>query len=153
MPVIKFPCPLCQKLMAVGPELAVRKVRCPHCQQVLVAPAAAPAGGPVDAADPFHFVKPRDEEDSIFGEPVDEDVFGTPKPTFDMPRTPTPPAAENTFVADLAPLVPSPAEYDGSISNDRSAAARRRLRSTDAGAGGKANWVLALLVPYALSMT
>jgi len=41
MSVIKFPCSICQKPMAVGPELAGCQVRCPHCLQVLVAPAAA----------------------------------------------------------------------------------------------------------------
>ena len=40
MDVVRFPCSHCQKLMGVGPELAGQRVRCPHCQRVLVAPAA-----------------------------------------------------------------------------------------------------------------
>src|SRR5688572_32342049 len=43
MSPVKFPCPHCGQLMAVGAELLGRPVRCPHCQQVLTAPAADPA--------------------------------------------------------------------------------------------------------------
>src|SRR5947208_16508516 len=115
MAVIKFPCAACRKLMAVGPELAGRKVRCPHCHEVMAAPTSAPAGGPTDSEDPFQFNKPPTEDDSIFGEPADEDLFGTPsKAVFDLPPPATAPQssapAENPFAAGApSPFPPSSA--------------------------------------------
>jgi hypothetical protein len=47
-----FPCPFCSKKMGVGPELLGRKVRCPNCKEVLVAPAPAPAEPPPVSAVP-----------------------------------------------------------------------------------------------------
>lgn len=40
---LTFPCSHCNRRMAVKSELAGRSVRCPHCKQVLTAPASSPA--------------------------------------------------------------------------------------------------------------
>lgn len=57
MAVIKFPCAFCAKPMAVEAEWAGRKVRCPHCQQVVEAPAGDPP--PMTAGEnPFSFPAP-----------------------------------------------------------------------------------------------
>src|SRR5947209_7491787 len=41
MQTVNFNCPFCGKLMAVGLNLLGRNVRCPHCKQVVQAPANA----------------------------------------------------------------------------------------------------------------
>src|SRR4051794_37278170 len=63
MSVVKFNCSHCQRLMAVGPDLFGRSVRCPHCQGVVVAPtfAAAPSNGPAETADAFRFDQAGDD--------------------------------------------------------------------------------------------
>lgn len=58
MASIKFPCASCSKVMAVSEEYAGKKVRCPHCQQVVIAVSEQPG------QDPFGFgqsASPLDE--------------------------------------------------------------------------------------------
>lgn len=144
MAAMKFPCALCQRRMAIGPELAGRRVRCPFCHQVVVAPA--PATGPTDSQNPFDFSRSPDESDSIFGEPADDDLFGAsprPVPAFAPPPTAPRPAVEDN------PLVPPPAAPPP----EPAAAPERRPSSPGTSAGGRAGWFLAILVPYALFMT
>ncbi len=115
-----FPCPFCGRKMGVGPELLGRKVRCPHCKQVILAPVPAPpvASPPAPAVPPPplptitpptmtglppelpQFNVPRREaQDSIFGESQEEgdDLFGgggkarTPVPELPPPVAPPPP--------------------------------------------------------------
>jgi hypothetical protein len=139
MAVIKFPCSACQKLMAVGPELAGRKVRCPHCHQVLVAPATA---SPAESENLFKFTKPPDEPDSIFGEAVDDSILAA------SPMTPN-----SVGRVDDNPFAPSPApSKPREESSDRPATPGRLSRGSFA-ATGRQNWLLALLVPYAVFMT
>src|SRR5262249_19896175 len=46
---VNFACGHCGKLMAVGAQFLGQQVRCPHCQQVVLAPAAVqPAPAPPD---------------------------------------------------------------------------------------------------------
>jgi hypothetical protein len=141
MAVIKFPCSACQKLMAVGPELAGRKVRCPHCHQVLVAPAAAPEA---ESDNLFQFAKPPEGQDSIFGEPADDSVLG---PARQAAPNPSAGVEDNPF----APPRPAPREQRDETA-EQPVETDRRPRGS-AAASGKQNWVLALLVPYALFMT
>ena len=94
MPTVNFQCGHCNNLMAVSAEYLGQQVRCPHCQSVVVAPAAAPAPAPARAAEPtlsetVSFQAPQlNEQDDIFAppEPVD-DLFGRP----DAPRVELPP--------------------------------------------------------------
>src|SRR5437763_1257562 len=46
MQTVNFRCGHCNNLMAVGTEFLGQQVRCPHCQNVVVAPPAAPAPAP-----------------------------------------------------------------------------------------------------------
>jgi hypothetical protein len=97
MQTVNFQCGSCSNLMAVGAEFLGQQVRCPHCQAVVVAPAApapaavapAPARAP-DATETLPFSRPANEHEDIFAppEPTD-DLFGRP----DAPRVELPPAA------------------------------------------------------------
>lgn len=106
MQTVNFNCPHCGNLMAVGSNLLGRNVRCPHCKQVVRAPAAsgeaaiAAAAAPVmtppppSPPAPIYIPKPQEAAESIFGDaPPDEDLFGTvaPKPSFPAPPPPPEP--------------------------------------------------------------
>jgi hypothetical protein len=84
--------------MAVGQEYLGQQVRCPHCQQVVLAPLSAPAEVAPAREEPDHqpfAFSPSKEADSIFSAPEAHDaLFGDPKPpTIEMPAEPGPPAA------------------------------------------------------------
>jgi hypothetical protein len=99
MQTVHCTCGHCGNLMAVGQEYLGQQVRCPHCQQVVMAPvptpAAAPAPSPAAEPDhqPFTFTAAK-ESDSIFTPPEHhDDLFGDPRPpTIEMPPEPAPPA-------------------------------------------------------------
>lgn len=99
MQTINFQCGHCRKIMGVQAAYLGKQVRCPHCQQVVLAPTQAPA--PVPAAAAAAPVPPPssppppgrggDEHDSIFGEQIDEDLFGSPpKSKVELPDPPRP---------------------------------------------------------------
>jgi hypothetical protein len=111
MQTVNFHCPHCGNLMAVGTNLLGRNVRCPHCRQVVRAPAAsgeAPAP-PVPTPPPprqpgvpsFNVPRPTEAHESIFGERHDEDVFGSEPPKPRMPDAPAP-------IAPSVPIAPTP---------------------------------------------
>jgi hypothetical protein len=86
MQTINFQCGHCRKIMGVQAAYLGKQVRCPHCQQVVLAPTQAPAPVPAAAA-PAPVPPPSsppppgrvgDEHDSIFGEQIDDDLFGSP---------------------------------------------------------------------------
>jgi hypothetical protein len=125
---VNFNCPHCGNLMAVGTNLLGRNVRCPHCKQVVRAPAApgeAPAPPAITPPPPRpgtipSFNVPRQTEalESIFGERHDEDVFGSEPPKPKMPDAPLPPIAPSagtpqgpaeTFAVVTPPPPPIPA--------------------------------------------
>ncbi len=128
-----FPCPFCSKKMGVGPELLGRKVRCPNCKEVLVAPAPAPAEPPPVSAVPppppiapppppvadfpvFNLPSPETQE-SIFGEAADEgdDVFGSDPGKLPVPEMPPPVAPPAVAVVQPPPMAvfasPPPVAY------------------------------------------
>src|SRR5262245_46563360 len=93
---VSFQCGHCRKGMGVSTEFLGKQVRCPHCQQVVLAPAQAPPAPVPAGAAPRPpsgptFPPPggpsKDEHESIFGEQVDEDLFGSgpPKPKVELP--------------------------------------------------------------------
>src|SRR5262245_55833421 len=98
---VNFNCPHCGNLMAVGTNLLGRNVRCPHCKQVVRAPAApgeAPAPPAITPPPPrpgaipsFNVPKQTEALESIFGERHDEDVFGSEPPKPKMPDAPVAP--------------------------------------------------------------
>lgn len=91
MPNHTFPCPFCGKKMGVGRELLGKKVRCPHCNQIVLAPAPTPVAvsppttpdqlkpqePPVDL--PVFNIPSREARESIFGDSESEsdEVFGS----------------------------------------------------------------------------
>lgn len=129
-----FPCPFCGRKMGVGVELLGRKVRCPHCKQVVLAPtapaapaaaAAVPAAAmplpPPPAAPPaptppvpddlpvFNLPK-REAAESIFGETAEEgdDLFGSSDATrLAVPELP-PPEPFPTAVVPVQIVTPDP---------------------------------------------
>lgn len=102
MQTVSFQCGHCHKTMGVSSAFLGKQVRCPHCQQVVTAPAQAPVPpqAPAAAPPPRPMTPPtfqvpagpppgRDEHESIFGEHVDDDLFGAaPKAVVELPPEP-----------------------------------------------------------------
>src|SRR4051794_17013317 len=89
METVNFQCGHCGKLMAVTTQMLGRQVRCPHCQQVVLAPAQSPAPRPSLVEDATLSV--TEEHDSIFTPPSEaaEDLFGdAPEPRLELPPFP-----------------------------------------------------------------
>jgi hypothetical protein len=119
METVNFQCGHCGNLMAVGTDNLGQQVRCPHCQQVVVAPppapAPAPATGPSAEGPTFPLEVAHDHED-IFAPPAPtEDLFDAPRlPRLEMPPVepaPAPPPANGplTEPGRAAPEPPRPA--------------------------------------------
>jgi hypothetical protein len=109
MQTVNFQCGHCGKLMAVAADFLGQQVRCPHCQQVVVAPSPAPAPAPFSLepgapqvlppgpAGPgpdeplFKSLSTGDAED-IFSNPASsDDLFGrADAPRLEMPHEPAP---------------------------------------------------------------
>jgi hypothetical protein len=117
MQTVNFQCGNCNNLMAVGAEHIGQQVRCPHCQAIVVAPAAASPPAPVaDAPGSLApFMPPTDQED-IFAPPdASDDLFGRPEtPHVELP--PPPAMSEPTMVLDGAanPVAPAGDQAFGS---------------------------------------
>jgi phage FluMu protein Com len=103
MQTVNFQCGHCGKLMAVGSDFLGQQVRCPHCQQVVVAPLAEsrppsdpePVSGLVETI--LHTPPPIADPDDIFSPTeVSDDLFGRSEP----PRVEIPPES-------LAPTLPA----------------------------------------------
>jgi hypothetical protein len=109
MQPVTFKCGHCDNLMAVGAEFLGRQVRCPHCQQVVVAPAApqmaaSPAAHvpPPNGADETALLPPSQDPADIFADDHTDDIFGGPAPRLELP----PPARETTVALEPAPAPP-----------------------------------------------
>jgi hypothetical protein len=147
--------------MGVGSEFLGQQVRCPHCQQVVVAPPPAPTNPPLAAAPAqpapqptvtetvVQAPPPADHED-IFAPPeATDDLFGRPEaPRIEIPAdslaptvaTEGPPAApqpaEEPTITATAPYLPSEAALSGPPANGEGMAI---LPSS----GGEAPWMTA----------
>lgn len=142
---VSFQCGHCRKVMGVSSAFLGKQVRCPHCQQVVLAPAQAPpAGGPRPPSGPT-FPAPggpsKDEHESIFGEHIDEDLFGSPpKPMVELPHEPArgnlqlEPTVFN--VPGLPPQQGSPALVPAGANNASAAVADQRAGTAVAPAPG-----------------
>jgi hypothetical protein len=119
MQTIRFTCPHCKNLMAVGTNLLGRNVRCPHCKQVLQAPGSAappaPAAPPTPATPgsipEFQLPPTGEEHESIFGEAHDDHVFSRPPPKPVLP--PVEPEEAPTVLSESlrpAPVQPTAVE-------------------------------------------
>ena len=98
MPTVTFLCEHCHNLMGISQEYLGQQVRCPHCQQVVTAPASIP---PPEANPlvPSFPIPNRDEQESIFSSAQEsgDDLFGE-EPTSQVelpPLEPRPAAAES----------------------------------------------------------
>jgi hypothetical protein len=123
MQTVNFQCGNCHNLMAVGSEFLGRQVRCPHCQQVVLAPAPTPPAPPPLAPgllpplsdSPFEVASgnaPANEHESIFAEAPSDDLFGgEAKPVVEMPpEPPPPPLPQLTLESPDAPAPAPPAD-------------------------------------------
>src|SRR5438093_13583986 len=80
MATVNFQCGNCNNLMAVGSEHLGQQVRCPHCQAVVVAPAAGAAAPAPAPAQPAPFSPTVSDQDDIFAPPEpSDDLFGRPE--------------------------------------------------------------------------
>ncbi|HEV3261073.1 MAG TPA: hypothetical protein VG013_29750 [Gemmataceae bacterium] len=90
MQTVNFLCGHCHNLMAVGTDNLGQQVRCPHCQQVVTAPAAEVPAAVPGAAAPAPAEPSPAEKESIFAPPeaASDDLFGGPAqlPVVEVPR-------------------------------------------------------------------
>src|SRR5262245_36925229 len=102
---VNFQCGSCGQLIAVSPSLLGQQVRCPHCQQLVLAPTTtSPVPQPVPVssspatglpAEPPISVLSVSEVESIFTSPEsnsDALFGGPPRGLVEMPPDPLPPA-------------------------------------------------------------
>jgi hypothetical protein len=131
---VSFQCGHCHKVMGVTSAFLGKQVRCPHCQQVVLAPAQAPAAPPPAPPPPpppppvmqapsrpipdfGGFAAPnmptKDEHESIFGEQVDEDLFSAaPKAKIELPPEPARPNLQLEPTMFQLPSLPAGAAPD-----------------------------------------
>jgi len=119
MQTVNFQCGHCNNVMAVADTYLGQQVRCPHCQQVVVAPAAPPQPAPPGAdSAAIPVISVPKEQDSIFGpaEIPGDDVFGAPPPRLEIPAGPSwmqpqaaPVAQSPAWMQPEAPAAPQPA--------------------------------------------
>ena len=121
MQTVNFRCGHCNNLMAVGQDFLGQQVRCPHCQNVVLAPSAAPAPAP---AAPVAVPEPEDafprlrEAEDIFSNsaPATDSLFDEPaRPLLEMPASPLdlPPEPMPVPALFLEPtLAPNPAPHE-----------------------------------------
>ena len=145
MQTVNFQCGHCGKLMGVGSEYLGQQVRCPHCQQVVVAPPPAPVNPPpAEAAPPFtpdlaetlmRVPAPSADPEDIFS-PTEatDDLFGRPDaPRVEFPLDPLattlaselvglpqPPGLEPTVTTTM-PYIPSDAAASGPVNGEGTA--------------------------------
>lgn len=97
MQTVNFTCGHCGNLMGVSADFLGRQVRCPHCQQVVVAPAPQGAAdeqtlahmpsGPATNLDETSILPPPahlDDEDSIFTDRPRDILFDEQPPPLDL---------------------------------------------------------------------
>lgn len=110
MQPVQFQCGQCGQRMAVNSENLGQQVRCPHCQQVVVAPAPAPPALAPGAAEvpspaPLESIVPpaaEDAEDIFSPKEGTDDLFGRddgPRIEMPPPQSMPPPTSSN----DAAP--------------------------------------------------
>lgn len=120
METVNFQCGHCGNLMGVGHEFLGQQVRCPHCQQVVLAPpppAPAPPPAPEGLQPPRLNLPDLSEPDSIFSSSdADDSLFGgSPRPLVELPPVePTASAAPPVpQVETTEPYAPPETAADG----------------------------------------
>lgn len=108
MQTVNFQCGHCGNLMAVSVENLGLQVRCPTCQQVVIAPAITPA----PAAPPQVTFRELEQSEDIFHTPTEaeDSLFDAPAP---LPLELTlPPAAPPPAAAETLPIPPASSPLD-----------------------------------------
>jgi DNA-directed RNA polymerase subunit RPC12/RpoP len=106
MQTVQFQCGHCGKLMGVGSDHLGQQVRCPHCQQIVVAPSADPVPA---TTEPFLPHAAGDHEDIFAPNDGGDDLFGRNEtPRIEIPP---PPAAANPFQDHVPPSLESTMPY------------------------------------------
>ncbi|MBI1913599.1 MAG: hypothetical protein HYS12_02410 [Planctomycetes bacterium] len=109
METVNFQCGHCGQVLAVSMEHVGQQVRCPHCQQVVVAPLPSSPGPAQQFPDTLEvpYRPPAEEYESIFSAPTEsEDLFGGhPSGRVEMPPDVAPPPPPPSPTAAL-PLMP-----------------------------------------------
>jgi hypothetical protein len=107
MQPVNFKCGHCGNLMAVGAEFLGQQVRCPHCQQVVIAPSAAQLSAVPPGPDKTAMLPPPGRDDFPAFDDRTENVFLEPKPPADsppidatLPFLPTTPAGQAATLAE-----------------------------------------------------
>ena len=117
MQTVHFPCGHCGSVMEVDGEFLGQPVRCPHCQQIVVAPAVVPPDPPpnegpvIQTSSAETIVKPfvpgGDPEDIFDPEEPTDDLFGrSESPRIEIPPEPLAPAIPKDQSAPAIELVP-----------------------------------------------
>jgi hypothetical protein len=112
MATVQFQCGHCHNLMAVAQESLGQQVRCPHCQQVVLAPAPSTSSPLPEQLMPTIEAPRLDEHESIFTPPETsgDDLFGGPAiPRVELPTEPAFPRMaldEPTLPVEAAPPAP-----------------------------------------------
>lgn len=146
MQTVNFPCGHCGNLMGVGSEFLGQPVRCPHCQQVVVAPPTAPSvpapppapadampSGPIETVlqppaplgDAEDIFTPTEASDDLFGRPepprieIRTDLPAPTVPGNDAVRPPEP--AADTTPASTVPFPPPGAEPPSLVNGESTA--------------------------------
>jgi hypothetical protein len=137
MQTVNFQCGSCNNLMGVSSEFLGQQVRCPHCQAVVVAPAAPTPAQP-SPTEPIGFFP-------SFGNQQD-DIFAPPEPTDDLfgdaesPRVELPPLAQEPALAlnGEANIAPQPA---ASPFGSTTASSEPPASSVSTGTGAIPSWM------------
>lgn len=182
MQTVNFQCGHCSNLMAVSTEYLGQQVRCPHCQQVVLAPAsAAPQPAPAPEPErPFQsleqhediFHQPSETEDALFGQeeaprlempapvplsPLDLPSAGSPSPNGSHPANEaltTTPAEEPAHPwTPASPAAADDSTGQASLPSDAIPASVRRSRGTGKGVDWFVPLVFIPVVVYAVLAT
>jgi hypothetical protein len=111
MQTTNFQCGHCGNLMAVTANMLGQQVRCPTCQQVVLAPAPTPTAPPLPGIEALGLGSTAVvEPECIFSPPdaSDEDLFGGPA----VPQLQIPPPWTPPLEPTVAPVPPAPQQEE-----------------------------------------
>jgi len=123
MRIMNLQCGQCGNLMAIGEENLGQQVQCPHCQQVVLAPASLPPESPPQPAGgleetPFHAPVPAEAEGLSSRLEPDLTLADAPPLQPEAPREPVTVQQQNSWpltpVAESGPQLPeAPTSWPG----------------------------------------
>jgi hypothetical protein len=145
MQTVNFPCGHCGQLMAVSTEHLGTQVHCPHCRQVVDAPAAESPPRPVS------------EAESILGSPdeVSDDLFGGPaRPRIEFPADQPPDIDGPTRISATPPPSQAQEPVSGALPSAGSTSMPATVRPYRPPPRSNLGPILLIfLIPYAIVTT